>query len=105
MRVAKLRIKLVKLLRNTPEFRILPETDQRRLERFVCDDAGLLREFSREYKQGVVGIVLGEERDGCLNPLYFFSNKSGGYTREGIENSLKKSVVYGYDPNLLENYN
>lgn len=62
-------------------------------ERFE-QDMPLLEQFCKKYGVQLVDVSYTEEStvgdDYVLEPLYIFDDNLGGYTRNGLENSLKE---------------
>jgi hypothetical protein len=60
----------------------------------VMQDVSLIAEFCRIYSVDFARVDATTEASGqgeiVLEPIYFFSDDLGGYTRQGLENSLKE---------------
>lgn len=76
------------------DFKGLPEIImQKDLRARYAQDKPLVEEFCKKYGVELVKVSSTEEASKAkhvLEPMYFFSDDTGGYTRDGLEASLKE---------------
>jgi len=63
--------------------------DERQLKKWEERDMSLIKQFCEFYSVEYIRIDYTQENE-IFEPIYFFTDNCGGYTRKGLEDSLTK---------------